>query len=276
MATYAVGDIQGCYDQLRQLLDKVHFSPGIDRLWGVGDMINRGPQSLETLRFLKQLGTNYTGILGNHDLHFLALASGAFKNGKMTSLLPLIAAPDSHELFEWVRNLPLAHVEKIDTTSGRKKFLMIHAGIAPGWKFKQTLGYAREVASALQGPDYLNFLQQMYGDLPATFSEQLKGMERLRVITNTLTRLRFCTATGRMNLKLTTGPDTATKNFLPWYEYQQLKPDRVLLFGHWATLDGITGKDNIHALDSGCVWGRCLTLLRLEDGERISVQCNDL
>ena len=276
MATYVAGDIQGCYDQLRRVLDKVAFTPGSDRLWCVGDMINRGPQSLQTLRFLKGLGDAVTTVLGNHDLHFLAVASGAFREAKANTLMPVMDADDCIELFDWVRSRPLAHYEHLPTKDGAKHFLMVHAGIAPSWNFGKTIACAQEVERVLQGTDFIPFLERMYGDQPDTWRDDLVGMDRLRVITNILTRIRFCTADGRMNLKIKTGISTAPANFQPWYTFQQLDVDKELLFGHWATLDGHTGIANIHALDTGCVWGRCLTLMRLEDGERISVSCSDV
>jgi len=276
MATYAVGDIQGCYEQMRRLLDKAAFDPAQDRLWSVGDMVNRGPGSLQTLRFLKNLGPAFTTVLGNHDLHFLAVASGAKRDGKVQTLQPLLSAPDCTELFEWVRHQPLVHRERLDTTAGPRKFLMVHAGIAPGWKFRQAQALGREVEQALQGKDYQLYLTQMYGDQPDCWQDNLTGAARLRVITNILTRLRFCTPEGRLDMNAKGEEASAPPGYRPWFEFQQLKPDRVLVFGHWAMLDGNTGRANIIGLDTGCVWGRCLTLLRLEDGTRFSVDCHDL
>ena len=206
MATYAVGDIQGCYAPLRRLLDQAAFDPAQDQLWSVGDLVNRGPQSLDTLRFLKSLGSAFIGVLGNHDLHFLASASGAYSSGKIQTLRPLLEAPDCVALFEWVRHLPLAHRATLNTAAGEHKFLLVHAGIAPGWKFSQARSLAAEVEATLQGPAFLDYLRMMYGDLPDTWSNTLSGMERLRVITNVLTRIRFCTAAGQLNLKVKAGP----------------------------------------------------------------------
>lgn len=275
MATYAVGDIQGCYAPLRRLLDKAAFDPARDRLWSVGDLVNRGPQSLETLRFLKSLGAAFTGVLGNHDLHFLASASGAHTSGKVQTLLPLLDAPDCVELFEWVRQLPLAYRDSLDTHAGRRKFLLVHAGIAPGWKFSQVRARAAEVEAALQGPAFLDYLRMMYGDLPDTWNDTLTGMERLRVITNILTRIRFCTAAGKLDLKVKAGPSAAPEGYRPWFEFQQQKAHRVILFGHWATLNGKIARTNIIGLDTGCVWGRCMTLLRLEDSMRFTMDCSE-
>jgi bis(5'-nucleosyl)-tetraphosphatase (symmetrical) len=215
-------------------------------------------------------------VLGNHDLHFLAVASGAFRDAKVNTLEDILQADDCVELFDWVRSCPLVHRETLATAQGNQDFLMVHAGIAPGWSFDQTRARAQEVEQILQGADFIPFLEQMYGDQPDTWHEQLTGIERLRIITNTLTRIRFCTPQGRMNMKIKTGPDKAPADLKPWFDFQQLAPGQQLLFGHWATLDGHTGMTNIQALDTGCVWGRCLTLLRLEDGERIAVSCADV
>jgi bis(5'-nucleosyl)-tetraphosphatase (symmetrical) len=273
MSIYVVGDIQGCYDPLRRLLDKVKFDPVHDRLWCVGDMVNRGPQSLATLRFLKSLDSAFTGVLGNHDLHFLALASGAFTNSKKNTLQELLSAPDCVELCDWVRQLPLVYKEETLALGATKKVLLVHAGIAPGWTFRDALKAAREVEAHLRAPDYKDYLTGMYGDQPDTWSDSLKGMARLRVITNVLTRIRFCSPDGHLDFKSKEGLDTAPPGMKPWYELVSIKPNRLLLFGHWAALDGNTGIANVQGLDTGCVWGRCLTALKLDSGERIAVDC---
>lgn len=273
MATYVVGDIQGCYDPLARLLEKVRFDPSQDRLWAVGDLVNRGPKSLKTLRFLKTLGDRFTPVLGNHDLHFLALASGAHSEGKLTSLQRLLNASDCGELCEWMRSFAMIHHEVVTTAQGPRPFLMVHAGLAPSWTLTESLSLAAEVENALRGKQYKKFLNKMYGDLPDTWDPALTGMKRLRVITNYLTRIRFCDEHGRLNLKIKTGASNPPKGFRPWYQYQRLNREAVILFGHWATLQGVTNVADIHALDTGCVWGRCLTVLRLEDGQRICTDC---
>ena len=274
MAVYAVGDIQGCYEPLLRLLDKINFDPASDRLWSVGDLVNRGPDSLLTLRFLKQLGPAFTAVLGNHDLHFMALATGAFDGGKKKTLKKLLAAPDCAELCEWLRTLPILHHEKLDTDKGRESFLMIHAGLAPGWNLKQAKAYAREIEDALRDKNYTKFLQKMYGDEPDIWHEGLGGMKRLRVLTNYFTRIRFCNKETQLNLAIKTGASTAPKGFKPWYEYQKLSKELTILFGHWATLNGVTDRENVYALDTGCVWGRCLTALRLEDKQIFCTDCD--
>lgn len=276
MANYVVGDIQGCYEPLQRLLTTVDFEPGRDQLWCVGDMINRGPQSLETLRFLHQLGSAFTGVLGNHDLHFLAVKAKANPEGKVKTLQPLLDAPDCPRLFEWVRQLPMAHSQKVRTDSGIRDVLMVHAGIAPDWDRNKTLSLAAEVEHELRSTEYKAMLRGMYGDKPDRWEDSLRGIERLRVITNVLTRLRFCTPQGRMNLTVKTEADTAPAGFHPWFEFAQPAAGELLLFGHWATLDGVTNRSNILGLDTGCVWGRCLTLLHLEKHERVSITCKDM
>jgi len=275
MASYVVGDIQGCHDQLMRLLEKIKFDPAQDRLWSVGDVINRGPKSLKTLRFLKSLGDSLTMVLGNHDLHFIAMATGAQRHGKKDTLKDVLDDKDCLTYCDWLRQQPMIHHEKLDTEDGRQSFLMVHAGIAPGWSFKQACSYGKEVEKVLQSDKYLKFLNRMYGDEPDIWHEGLKGMERLRVITNYLTRVRFCNGETQLNLAIKTGPKTAPAGFRPWYEYQDLKPSKVILFGHWATLEGETNWPNVYALDTGCVWGRTLTALRLEDKRRYSVPCKE-
>ncbi|MEY4642514.1 MAG: hypothetical protein RLZZ227_2508 [Pseudomonadota bacterium] len=273
MAIYVAGDIQGCHDPLRRLLDKVAFEPANDKLWCVGDLVNRGPDSLATLRFLKSLGASFTGVLGNHDLHFLAAWSGAFTEGKFKTLQALLEAPDCDELAQWVRQLPLVHRATEQTPAGATDLLIVHAGLAPGWSFAQTLGYANEIAAALRGPQFIAYLKMMYGDEPDTFSETLTGMERLRVLTNVLTRIRFCTPTGKLDMKHKEDVHSAPPGYRPWFEFQSLAPNQRILFGHWAMLDGKTGREDIIGLDTGCVWGRRMTLLRLDDGRITSVDC---
>ncbi len=275
MATYVVGDIQGCYEPLRRLLAKVDFHSGRDQLWSVGDLINRGPQSLETLRFLHGLGSAFTGVQGNHDLHFLAVHSKAKTDGKTKTLQALLTAPDCKQLAAWVRQLPMAFQQSVATDAGPRQVLLVHAGIAPGWNAATTLALGEEVSRMLRGPDYMQLLRGMYGDLPDRWDASLTGIERLRVITNVLTRMRFCTPTGQLEFNVKSEAGNAPPGFRPWFEFLQLPPDELLLFGHWATLDGLTNRTNIIGLDTGCVWGRCLTLLHLEKHERVAVTCAD-
>lgn len=271
MTTYAVGDIQGCYDALRKLLKKVGFRPSVDQLWCLGDLVNRGPKSGDTLRYLQDLGDSCKIILGNHDLHFIALHEGCAPGGNKDTLEALLAAADCAQLCDWLRGQPLAYLETIETLGGPRDHLMVHAGICPKWSLKKTLKLAAEVESALRAESYRDFLSNMYGNLPDRWSNRLTGFERLRVITNYLTRLRFCNDSGALDLTSKSGVSTAPEGFAPWFFFETLSAETTLLFGHWAALEGITGRKHVHALDTGYVWGRELTLMRLEDGRRFEI-----
>ena len=271
MTIYAIGDIQGCYKPLMKLLEKVSFRPGHDKLWCVGDLINRGPKSLDTLRFLQDIDDSVQIVLGNHDLHFLAIYHGCAPPRSKDTLEKLLAASDSAALSDWLRSKPLAHYDSVETRSGIQHYLMVHAGVAPKWSLQKTLNLAAEVELALQGPKFLEFLRGMYGDKPDRWSKHLIGMERLRVITNYLTRVRFCNEIGTMDLTVKEGPSFAPLGFRPWFEFERITPKTNIIFGHWAALEGITGKDHVYALDTGCVWGRELTMMRLEDHKLFSV-----
>jgi bis(5'-nucleosyl)-tetraphosphatase (symmetrical) len=276
MATYAIGDIQGCYKQLRLLLEKVDFDPETDRLWSVGDLVNRGPKSLKTLRFLKNLGSSFTAVLGNHDLHLLALYYKAYSAGRKDDLISVMEAPDAAELCDWLRHLPLLYQQKLTTRFGEEEFVLVHAGLAPGWSLEQAKTLAGEVECALQGEHFFDYLKGMYGNKPDTWTDDLQGEERLRVITNYLTRSRFSKRNGKLDFSVKTGAETAPLGYRPWFEYQSISPACVILFGHWAALNGVTSMPNVYALDTGCVWGRCLSMLRLEDRQVFSVKCREL
>ncbi len=271
MATYVIGDIQGCYQPLISLLKSANFHPSKDHLWCVGDLINRGPKSLDTLRYLRDLGDSATVVLGNHDLHFLAIYYGCAPMRSKDTLENLLLANDADALAKWLRFRPLAHYDCIQSGDELRHYLMIHAGVAPKWKLKKTLKLAAEVELALQGPNFMEFLRQMYGDLPDRWSKKLTGYERLRVITNILTRMRFCDARGTLNLQVKEGLASAPAGFRPWYEFEQITPETTILFGHWAALEGKTGNPYVFAMDTGCVWGRQLTMMRLEDHKFFSV-----
>lgn len=257
MATYAIGDIQGCYDELRQLLDKADFDPTKDKLWCVGDLVNRGPDSLAVLRWVKALGEQATVVLGNHDLHLLAVALAGAPISKKDTLDAILEAADRDELLHWLRHRPLMH------HSEKKGFTLLHAGVPPQWDLLQAQACAREVETMLQGPDHIEFLQQMYGNGPEYWSDELGGMERLRFITNSLTRLRWCDAEGRLLLKEKGGLEQPAPGALPWFRVpdRRTREDRIL-FGHWSTI-GFLAENNCWALDSGCVWGGRLSALRV-------------
>lgn len=275
MSIYVVGDIQGCYEQLSRLLDKVNFDPAADRLWAVGDLVNRGPMSLSTLRLLHGLGDSLTAVLGNHDLHLLAIASDPSQQRQKDQLQEVLRAEDTDTLLHWLRHLPLAHAESLETQFGKDDYLMFHAGVAPGWSHAQVLSLAAEVETVLRGDDYQKFLAKMYGNRPDKWDDSLSGNKRLRLITNYLTRARFCKANGKLDLNVKTGINTAPPGYRPWFEHQRLSEDYVLLFGHWAALQGISNMRNVYALDTGCVWGRCLSMMRLEDRQHFSVSCQE-
>jgi bis(5'-nucleosyl)-tetraphosphatase (symmetrical) len=280
MATYVVGDIQGCYEELCRLLDHIKFTPGLDQLWSVGDMVNRGADSLSTLRLLLSLGDDFIGVLGNHDLHFLALASKVApelsrkKNQKNKSLYTLLNAPDLDKLFQFVRALPYAHRQKLTTENGRKDFLMVHAGIVPGWGFTRAMTLAEELKEALQSHQYRNYLRNMYGNTPNSFSQELQGYDRLRVLTNIFTRIRFISQKSELDFKFKGTIKEVSKGWLPWFQLQRKRESSVILFGHWAMLNGKTGRKDIVGLDTGCVWGRKLTALCLQSGKKYHISAS--
>jgi len=266
MSTYAIGDIQGCFDSLQQLIHKVGFRPGHDQLWFTGDLVNRGPDSLQTLRYIKQLGQSAVTVLGNHDLHFLAVAEGFAKHTSDDNLDELLDAHDLVDLVEWLRMQPLFfHDEKLG-------FSMIHAGLPPQWTFNDARQYALEIEQTLQGDLYTDFLKHMYGNKPTCWSDSLQGNDRLRFITNSFTRLRYCDADGKLRLK-EKGPIGTQAKGLPWFQIEnRASRDMKIVFGHWSTL-GPYHEPGIYALDSGCLWGGKLTALRLEDETWFDIKC---
>ncbi len=269
MAIYAVGDIQGCCDELLLLLDAIRFDPDKDKLWLVGDLINRGPKSLKTLRLIKSLGDSVIAVLGNHDLHLLALAYTDSARGNNADLKKILKAKNSDELIDWLRHLPLAHYsKKLDT-------LMVHAGVIPQWSLKDILARAGEVEAALQSSKPQRFLKAMYGKKPDRWSDDLTGNDRLRFITNCLTRIRFCTPGGRLDFANTLGPKAGQGKLQPWFAVPGRKTTDIrIVFGHWSTL-GLMDKPGLLALDTGCVWGGALTSVRL-DGPGILVEVPSL
>lgn len=265
MATYAIGDIQGCFTTLSHLLDEIGFSPVRDRLWLVGDLINRGPDSLAVLRWAKQHDAVLTVVLGNHDLHTLAVAEGFVDAHRYDTLHPLLAAPDRDELLSWLRGRHMAYAEG--------DCLMVHAGVLPSWRPERALELAREVEAILRGDGYRNFFAHMYGNHPNHWQDDLSGMSRLRVITNALTRLRVCTTEGAMDFRFKGELPDIPEGMIPWFDM----PDRksavaTLVFGHWSAL-GLIMRDNLIALDTGCLWGGELTAVRLEDRRVFQVPC---
>jgi len=270
MATYVIGDIQGCYRELLALLDKIKFDPARDRLWFVGDLVNRGPQSLETMRFVKNLGQETVIVLGNHDLHLLAVAHDPSNKHRKDTLDTILAAPDSKELLDWLRTRPLFHR---DEDLG---FTLIHAGLPPQWDIVEAAEYAREVERFLDRADYASFFDHMYGDQPDTWATDLKGWKRIRFITNAFTRLRYCDESGRLALDEKGPPGSQPKPYQPWFTLKSRKTkNEKIIFGHWSTvhLGNIKNfvKYNVYPLDTGCLWGGTLAALRLDDETWFSV-----
>ena len=259
MATYAIGDIQGCFDELTNLLETIGFNKD-DTLWLCGDLVNRGPKSLETLRFIKQLGHQAVSVLGNHDLHLLAIHNGAIKKKKSDTLNAILNAPDRDELMDWLQKQPLLHS---DTALN---FTMVHAGIPPNWSINKAQRLASEVESVLHSPLAKTFFDHMYGNTPNQWNDQLKDWDRLRLITNFFTRMRFCTPPDELEFTSKGGLETQPNGFLPWYKHAHRKTAEMrIVFGHWAALQGKTDTANVYALDTGCIWGEKLTALRLDD-----------
>lgn len=263
MAIYAIGDLQGCYRQFASLLDKLRFDPVRDRIWLVGDLVNRGPESLQVLRLVHSLGESATVVLGNHDLYLLMVAAGFSQRGKDDTLARVLEAPDRDVLLHWLARRPLVHAEN--------GFLMVHAGVLPSWTVAHAVALAREVEAALSGPHSHRFLMHLQGDRPEQWSETLAGQDRLRFIVNVLTRMRFCSLDGHLKMRAKGPPDKAPAGMVPWF----LLPDpawqgHTVVFGHWSAL-GYYRLPGLIALDSGCVWGGKLTAVRLEDGAVVQV-----
>lgn len=262
MTIWAIGDIQGCYDPFRRLLDQCHFDPAKDQVWLVGDLVNRGPKSLETLRFVKQLGKSAVTVLGNHDLYLLMVAAGAVpRRGKDDTLDPIFAAPDVIELLDWLKKQPLAHSAMLDG----KRHLMVHAGLLPGWSARDALALSKEVSARLRGPDFVQFLKSLWGDSPLGWKKRLSVDDRSRVAVNAMTRMRFCSNRGQMDLKAKGKPENAPPGHVPWFDVPNRKTAKdVLVVGHWSAL-GLKMTNNLIALDSGCLWGGHLTAVSLPD-----------
>lgn len=267
MATYAIGDIQGCYNELQRLLDRLAFDPAHDQLWLVGDLVNRGPGSLEVLRFVKSLGESAITVLGNHDLHLLAVAAGVAELHRSDTLDGVLHAPDCDELLDWLRHQRLLHAED--------HFVLVHAGLLPQWSVVQAVSLAREVEQALQGDEYVTFLARMYGNSPHGWSADLTGYKRLRVIVNAFTRTRVLTPQGDMEFKFKGVQADIPAGHLPWFDLpQRASREATVIFGHWSAL-GLLLREDVIALDTGCLWGGPMTAIRLEDRKLFQVGCNN-
>lgn len=268
MALYAIGDIQGCYDELQRLLEVCRFDPASDRLWFAGDLVNRGPDSLAVLRFVRGLGERAVSVLGNHDLHLLALAEGVGRLQSADTLRPVLDAPDRDELLHWLRQRPLLHHdEAIDTA-------LVHAGLPPQWDLRQARAASGELEAVLRSDDYHTFFAHMYGNKPKRWSLGLTGWDRLRFMVNCFTRLRYCRANGSLCLKAKGAPGSQPPECLPWFRVPGRRSrDTRIVFGHWSTL-GLYDDDGVLGLDTGCLWGGRLTAARLDGKFKLySVDC---
>ncbi|MES2186445.1 MAG: symmetrical bis(5'-nucleosyl)-tetraphosphatase [Pseudomonadota bacterium] len=273
MAIYMIGDLQGCDTALQRLLETVDFSPSRDTLVLLGDLVNRGPESLAVLRRLAARGDAVRCLLGNHDLHLLAVDAGVRRPGRRDTLAELLAAPDRPALLEWLRGRSMA----LRLRHGTQDILAVHAGVLPAWDAGQVVALAGEVEAVLRGPDLPAFLHTMYGNEPRAWNDSLRGAERRRVVVNALTRLRFCTPEGTMEFESNGGPGSAPPGYLPWFDVPGRRTaDVTLAFGHWSAL-GWLERPHLLSLDTGCVWGGCLTAVRLgataADNERFQVHC---
>jgi bis(5'-nucleosyl)-tetraphosphatase (symmetrical) len=265
VAIYAIGDIQGCFSALENLIGQIRFDPPKDTLWFVGDLVNRGPDSLAVLRWVKALGPSAIVVLGNHDLHLLAAAEGLRPVSKGDTFQDVLQASDREDLLNWLRQQRLLY--------RAKDVVLVHAGLLPQWSATEAEALATEVEGVLRGSEYKTLLREMYGSSPAQWSPDLTGMVRCRVIVNALTRLRFCTPEGTMDLKHTGPPESAPVGYSPWFALPNRRSsDAVIISGHWASL-GLRVADNLLALDSGCVWGGSLTAVRLNDRKVYQVAC---
>jgi bis(5'-nucleosyl)-tetraphosphatase (symmetrical) len=270
MATYAIGDIQGCYDDLQHLLENIKFDPEQDYLWFAGDLVNRGPKSLEVLRFIKALGDRAITVLGNHDLHLLAVWQHTHRHFKSNDTLQsILNAEDGTELLEWLRHQPLMHYDKA------LNYSMVHAGLPPQWSIKKALKRAQEVESVLRGEQFRDFLENMYGNTPKRWKKSLEGWDRLRFIVNCFTRLRYCSPKGKLQLIDKGHPGSQEEGYVPWFMVPDRKSrDDKIVFGHWSTL-GLYLGHGVRSIDTGCLWGGALTALKIDNDSEaiISVGC---
>lgn len=265
MAIYAIGDVQGCFDELDALLARLPFSAGKDRLWFVGDLVNRGPHSLEVLRLVRSLGGAAVTVLGNHDLHLVARALGSARPRDDDTLDDVLGAPDAGEIIDWLRTLPLLHAEG--------PWVMVHAGLLPQWTADRAAALAREVEAALSGPGHRGFVARLYGSRPDRWEDSLEGPDRLRVIVNAMTRMRFCTPEGVMDFHSKGESSAAPAGHVPWFDVPgRRSADARIVCGHWSAL-GLRIEDRLVAIDTGCVWGGSLTAVRLDDLRVFQVPC---
>lgn len=257
MATYVVGDVQACYSGLKKLLAKVDFNPKKDTLWAVGDLIGRGPEALETLEYLHSLGRSFNSVLGNHDLHFLAVSQGVKENRDKEGFGQILKSKHQEKLIKWLRQRPLTAVPK-------RGFFLSHAGLYPLWSEKQAHSLGRETSKVLQGSKWNKLLEYMYGSEEEKWSTRLSGLAKHKFVIDAFTRMRYLDNKATLNLKVKTSPGEAPKGLMPWFEHPELTHDSQLLFGHWASLEGKCSRKKAHALDTGYIWGGKLTVLNLD------------
>lgn len=268
MTTYAIGDIQGCFQAFQQLLQVINFNADQDKLWLAGDLINRGPDSLEMLRWAYQHQSSLVMVLGNHDLHAITVAEGYARAHRSDTLQALLEAPDCVELLTWLRHQPMIHAEQ--------GYVMVHAGLLPQWSIKKALALGAEVEAELRSVNYRDFLAHMYGNQPAVWDKNLQGFDRLRVITNAMTRLRVCTLEGEMDFKFKGELAQIPPAYLPWFEVPGRKSaDTPIICGHWSAL-GLRQSLYLQTLDTGCLWGGQLTAIRLDDRQVFQVECGQI
>ena len=267
MAIYAVGDVQGCHAELARLLDDIRFDAAADKLWLVGDLVNRGADSLAVLRLVKSLGDNAITVLGNHDLHLLAVAEGVAELSRHDTLDKILNAPDRDELLHWLRNQRLLHAQD--------GYVLVHAGLLPQWSVAQAESLAREVETALRSDDYAKFLAHMYGNQPGHWDDELTGYKRLRVVTNALTRMRICTASGDMEFRFKGEVENIPAGYMPWFDVPERASGKAtVICGHWSAL-GLLVTEKVIALDTGCLWGGPMSVIRLEDRQLFQVSCKN-
>lgn len=265
MATYAIGDVQGCMSELDALLKACAFDRENDRLWFVGDLVNRGPASLDVLRFVKELGDRAIAVLGNHDLHLLCVAEGVAKRRADDTLDAVLYAPDRDELLGWLRTRPLMYAEQDK--------VLVHAGLLPQWTVSEALEHAGEVETALRGPAYHDLLAQLYGSEPTAWHERLAGPDRMRVIVNAMTRMRFCTEDGVMEFRAKASVNASPLGYRAWFEVPgRRSANAIIVCGHWSAL-GLRIEPRLMALDTACVWGGALSAVRIEDRRLYQVEC---
>ncbi|GAB2945103.1 bis(5'-nucleosyl)-tetraphosphatase (symmetrical) ApaH [Hafnia psychrotolerans] len=261
MSTYLIGDVHGCIDELKALLAQADFDPQQDCLWLTGDLVARGPNSLEVLRYVSGLGDSVRMVLGNHDLHLLAIFAGISFNKPKDRLKPLLEAEDADKLINWLRRQPVLQVDE------ELKLVMAHAGITPQWNLETAQTCAREVEAVLRSDTYPLFLDAMYGDMPNNWSPELSGLARLRFSTNALTRMRYCFPNGQLDMICKDTPENAPRPLKPWFDIESpiLQAGYSIAFGHWASLEGQGTPEGVYALDTGCCWGGVMTMVRWED-----------